>query len=150
MSLRSTPPSQSPIAAMSPKPKSTSSMAATSPWTPPQTKSPHLSKDSSVLHARASRRGEQDEAALRGAGDPVVYWVRTFRPKGYLCRARKRPFGGAEHALCYRPLHSSGRHLQPPRNCAHFLVGTQPYSVFERTILDFLSATRPAPPQTGH
>jgi hypothetical protein len=44
----------------------------------PQTKSPHWSKDSSVLHARASRRGEQDEAPLRGAGDPVVYWVRTF------------------------------------------------------------------------
>jgi aldehyde reductase len=64
-------------------------MAATSPWTPPQTKSPHSSKDSSVLHARASRRGEQDEAALRGAGDPVVYWVRTFRTNAYLCRARK-------------------------------------------------------------
>jgi hypothetical protein len=57
-----------PIAAMSPKPKSTSSMAATSPWTPPQTKSPHWSKDSSVLHARALRRGERDEAAFERAG----------------------------------------------------------------------------------
>src|SRR5580704_6987411 len=66
MSLRSTPPSQSPIAVMSPKPKSTSSMAATSPWTPPQTKSPHWSKDSSVLHARALRSGEQGEAAFEG------------------------------------------------------------------------------------
>src|SRR5271157_2998810 len=68
MSLRSTPPSQSPIVAMSPKPKSTSSMAATSPWTPPQTKSPHWSKDSSVLHARALRRAKQGEAAVERDG----------------------------------------------------------------------------------
>src|SRR5579863_5395139 len=68
MSLRSTPPSQNPIAAMSPKPKSTSSMAATSPWTPRQTKSRHWSKDSSVLHARALRRGEQGEAAFEREG----------------------------------------------------------------------------------
>jgi len=38
-------------------------MAATSPWTPPQTKSPHWSKDSSVLHAEAVGRCEQGEAA---------------------------------------------------------------------------------------
>src|ERR1700690_4080774 len=68
MSLRSTPPSQSPIAVTSPKPKSTSSMAATSPWTRPQTKLPHWSKDSSVLHARALRRGEQGEAAFERDG----------------------------------------------------------------------------------
>src|SRR5580692_12977663 len=68
MSLRSTPPSQSPIAVMSPMPKSTSSMAAISPWTRPQTKSPHWSKDSSVLHARAPRRGERGEAAFERDG----------------------------------------------------------------------------------
>src|SRR5580658_6957344 len=68
MSLRSTPPSQSPIAATSPKPRSTSSMAATSPWTPPQTTSPHWSKHSSALHARALRRSEQGEAAFERDG----------------------------------------------------------------------------------
>jgi len=39
-------------------------MAAISPWTPPQTKSPHWSKDLSVLHASTLRRGEQGEAAF--------------------------------------------------------------------------------------
>src|SRR5208282_2239967 len=79
MSLRSTPPSQSPIAAMSPKPKSTSSMAATSPWTPPQAKSPHWSRDSSVLHVRALRRGEQGEAAFERDGAGSEY---SWNPRG--------------------------------------------------------------------
>jgi hypothetical protein len=43
-------------------------MAATSPWTQPQTKSPHWSEDSSVLYARALRRGEQGEAAFERDG----------------------------------------------------------------------------------
>src|ERR1700687_2350494 len=68
MSLRSTPPSRSPIAAMCPNTQSTSSMAATSPWTPPQTKSPHWSKDLSVLHAGALRRGKQGEDAFERDG----------------------------------------------------------------------------------
>jgi hypothetical protein len=62
MSPHSTPPSQSPIAAMSPRPKFTSSMAATSLWTLPQTKSPSWSKDLSVPHATALRSGERGEA----------------------------------------------------------------------------------------
>src|SRR5208283_1317159 len=78
MSLRSTPPSQSPIAVMSPKPKSTSSMAATSPWTPPQTKSPHSSKDSSMSMTESATEqnlanafAEPPEAGDVQAGNPL-------------------------------------------------------------------------------
>ena len=88
MSRRSTPPSRSPIAAMSPKLKSTSSMAATSPWTPPQTKSPHWSKDSSVLHARALRCGERGEAAFERSRRRSCILGSDLRNESHLCLAR--------------------------------------------------------------
>jgi hypothetical protein len=56
-------------------------MAATSPWTPPQTKSPHWSKDLSVLHAKALRRGEQGEAAFERDGAQQCIGFEPFNRK---------------------------------------------------------------------
>ena len=86
---RSTRRSRNPIAGMCPMLKSTLSMAAISRWTRQQIKSPRWCKDSSVLHARGSRHGGRDEAALRGPV-PSCVLVGTFKTKGYLCRARKQ------------------------------------------------------------
>src|ERR1700733_8228832 len=64
-----TPPSQNPSAATSPKPKSTSSMAAISLWTPPPTKSPHSSAASSVLHLEAHGADLHTEGSSKRVGD---------------------------------------------------------------------------------
>src|ERR1700677_2773126 len=81
MNSRSTPANRSASERMCRRLKSTLSTVAISRWAQRRTRLPRWCKDSSVLHARASRRGGRDEDALRGPVTQLCIWFEPLRRK---------------------------------------------------------------------